>query len=416
MPKLVLLLLSPRLVDMDTYLPVAMAIKAGRPAWDLRFVTFSSVNAAYIRRNTTLMAGLERCATLHCVAADTGPPGSRFFGRIVGFARIAGWILGRARPVLFCGDAFKTLPYFLWYRLARLRGGRGFVLFKNRSTDESIQLASRDRLASLPQGRQGWLGRLIGIPQDGLVHFHDQQASYMFGLGLADRDAARGTTKLKIGLPTLTEGWRRLIDEQTAIERERLAGEGHDLTQPVIAFFPAKEGSGRNLRSPHSPAETFVSILKALRALRLRSLILIRPHPLSQQEPFIVDTLAEMNDPHVVITTMHPEVMIALSDRVIVNAPTNIQTTSYAGKFIDCSDYSERHYAECGAVSLAEGHGTVFVEPRGDDFAARLDRALSDDKLFEAAGSDAKRRALVEANPPRIDLLLEWMEPERSGE
>jgi hypothetical protein len=141
-------------------------------------------------------------------------------------------------------------------------------------------------------------------------------------------------------------------------------------------------------------------------------LILLRLHPVAQREPFVLDTLAEMADPHIVISLAHPEVLIALSSRVIVNGPTNIQTTSYSGRFIDCSDYSDRHYAELGEVSLTEGYGTVFVKPTGEDFAGRLERAIGDDALYEAPAVNVKRQALVDANPPNFDALIRWMEPE----
>lgn len=411
MTKRVVFLLAPRLIDFDSYLPVAMGLNAIRPDWDFRFVTFSRENADYIRRNTTLMAGLEQCATLHCFSA-TEPGGwlARQGRRLRFFATLAGWILSARRPVLFCGRPFSTPPYALWYFISRLRGGRGFVLFKGRATDDNVQLVGRERLANLPQSSRSLFAPLAGPHYDGLIHYHDQQEMHFYGLRLYGK--VSHDRRLKLGLPTLAPPWQRFIEEQAEIERRRLATEGHDLSQDVFAFFPSKAASHRYLRTPTSPADSFRLVMKTLRALKPRALILLRLHPIAQREPFVLDTLAEMADPHIVISLAHPEVLIALSRRVIVNSPTNIQTTSCSGRFIDCTDYSDRHYAELGEVSLTEGYGTVFVKPTGDDFAERLERAIGDDALYEAPAVNAKRQALMDANPPNFDALIRWMEPE----
>jgi hypothetical protein len=315
--------------------------------------------------------------------------------------------------VLFCGQTFSTPPYAILYALCKLRGGRAFVLVKGRATNDNVQLATRARQASIPARHRSLFARLIGLRYDGIVQYHDQQEMTLYGLHLYGKVLPE--RRLTLGLPTLFPCWRRLIEAGTAAEHQRLAAAGHDPSGDVFTFFPGKAFGARTLRTPTSPADTFRLVLKTLRALRPNSLILLRLHPVAQKEEFLFDTLAEMDDPHIVVSMAHPEVLIALSKRVIVNGPTNIQTTCYEGRFIDCTDYSERHYAELGEVSLADGYGTVFVKPTGDDFAARLERAIGDDSLFEAPGTEAKRRALVAANPPNLDALVRWMEPKQAA-
>ena len=56
-------LLSDHVIDFDTYLPIAMALKRARPDFDIRFVTFSRDNYDFICANPTLVAGLEQCGT-----------------------------------------------------------------------------------------------------------------------------------------------------------------------------------------------------------------------------------------------------------------------------------------------------------------------------------------------------------------
>ncbi|MGB8276141.1 MAG: hypothetical protein WCF16_12830 [Alphaproteobacteria bacterium] len=407
--KLVLFLLSPRLIDFDTYLPTALALKEARPGWDIRFVTLSRANAESIARNPTLTAGLARCGTLACLeASDAGGWLARQWARMRHVAAVSGWLLGARRPVLFSGVTFGALPYLVWYLAAKARGGRALVLLKSRATEDNHQLAERERQAGLSQEPRGVVERVTGPLYDGLIRYHDQQEMQLYGMRLHGRVPRE--RQLKLGLPNLAPAWRTLIADETAAERARLGRLGHDMRAEVYTFFPVKGFGARTLRTPDSPADTFRLVLKTLRRLRPGALILIRLHPVAENDAFVHQTLAEMDDPNIVITRAHPEVLIAMSRRVIFNGPTNIQTTCLGGRFIDCTDYSPRHYAEMGERSLVEGYGTVFVRPTGEDFEARLARALGDDSLFAASEVEAKRQALVAENPFTLAPLLAWME------
>jgi hypothetical protein len=406
---LILFLLSPRLVDFDSYLPVAMELKAQRPDWRIRFVTFSRTNAADIKRNRALWAGLEKCGSLRCL--DAGGSGgwlARQVRRLKGMVTVGVWLLRSPAPVLFSGLSYDRMPYALWYLLCRARKGHAYVLFKGRAADDNIHLGSAQRIVNLPQKLSRKSPGLFGDWLDGLVYYHNKQQSYLYGLGL--NGYAEDIAQLKIGLPTLTEGWRQLIADQTDRERANLVVRGHDLSNGVFAVFPAKSAASRNQRTLESPKRTFRQILEALRTIRPKSLILVRPHPIVREEAFLADTLRDLNDPQIIMTDMHPEVMIGLADRVLVNGATNIQTTSHTGCFIDCTDYDQDHFDAVGERSLVDGYGTIFIRPTRQDFVAALDQAISDEMLYDDPVINHKRHELIAENPVQIETLVQLIE------
>ncbi len=412
---MILFLLSSRLIDFDSYLPVAMELKARRPDWQFRFVTFSRSNAADIGRSKALKAGLEICGSLECLDAS-GPGGwpARQARRLKGVVMVCVWLLRATAPILFSGQSYDRLPYALWYLLCKVRKGHAYVLFKGRATDENIHLRSAQRLTNLPQKLAKTSSRLFGDWLDGLVYYHDKQKSYLFGLGLDGR--ADEFAQLKIGLPTLTEGWRGLIADQTVRERANLVACGHDLSDGVFAIFPAKSAASQNQRMSESPKQTFRQILEALRTIRPNALILVRPHPIVRDEAFLAETLRDQNDPKILMTDMHPEVMIGLADRVLVNGATNIQTTSHTGIFIDCTDYNQDHYDEVGEQSLVDGYCTIFIRPTREDFTSALAQAISDPRIFGDPAISHKRHELMTENPPRIEILIDMIEDRRQFE
>ncbi len=400
--RLVVFMLSPRVIDFDTYLPTALALKEARPDWQIRFVTFSAKNFDFIRRNSTLMRGLERCGTLHCLDAKTAPNTLvRWWRRISGFGRICVWVLRWKRPILFAGRQFSSGPYPVWFLLARLRRGRGIILAGGRGVDAGIHPHVQPRLMVSDLG-PSMVRRLFGRDADALIHYHDRQTLYLNALNRWG--TVQPLPNLCMGLPNQLEAWRRLVIAEAAAERERLRATGHPIGE-IYCFFAPKTASSANLRTPDSAERTFRQILMALRQLRRKSTILVRPHPLAENAAYLSDTLGWLHDPHIVVSLAHPEVLIALSRRAIVNAPTNVAFTSPEGRFIDCADYREEHYDRQGETSLGQGYGTIFVNPAAPDFERRLESALSD-APWEGGSLFVERERLLAAHPPRLDKLM----------
>ena len=123
-PRTVLFLLGQKLVDFDAYLPVAMALKEQRPDWQIRFLTFSRENFEFLRQNTTLMAGLQTCGTLHCTDNQNR---SGFIVRQMNRLRvhmmIAGWLLRFSRPLLLNSLPFCRLNLLIWFLITKFNGG-----------------------------------------------------------------------------------------------------------------------------------------------------------------------------------------------------------------------------------------------------------------------------------------------------
>jgi hypothetical protein len=171
-------------------------------------------------------------------------------------------------------------------------------------------------------------------------------------------------------------------------------------------MFPAKPLSSETLREPGSIEMPFAKTIAAISRLRPKSIILVRPHPLAQDEPYVREAMERVGRDRARLYFGHPEAMIAMSRRAIFNNPTNILFSCYSGRLIDVSDYSEEHYGEFGEVSLAHGYGAVYVNPRGVDFESRLAVVLEMDEIFEAHGLTVERDKLLRNCPADIQPLL----------
>ncbi len=402
-----LFFLSPRFVDFDTYLPTAMELAAARPEWRIRFIIFHEQNYRAILANQTMMAGLGRCGSLHFLGSDGKAVVGKIGARLKSLVLISWWILRHGRPVLFSSKSFGNIPYALFYALARLRGGNGYLLWKRRSPDEVHRIMFQVR--ELPEKQPiSFLARMLGRDQDALIHYHDQQKETL------DEASAFGRIYdvpwLRIGLPHHFPAWRDFIAEQTEVERAQLAHEGVPQDAEIYTLFAAKSGSSGNLGLPGAIERSFKAIVTALTRLRPHAVLLIRAHPQAMDEPYIAETVASLGPERAHLSLAHPEVLLALSRRCIANNPTNVLFTGLHGKFIDCSEYPEFHFKEHGEVSLAHGYGPLYVNPLGEDFDSRFARALEDDSLFEAPELTEKRDCLHRNNPPRFEALLDLLE------
>jgi hypothetical protein len=402
-----LFFLAPRIMDFDTYLPIAMEMAAARPQWRIRFVVFDAHNYSSILANSTMMAGLERCGSLHFLGSGDSRGVVRLWRRLGGFAAITGWILRHDRPVLFSSRAFSRGPYLLFSALAWLRGGNSYLLWKNRSPDEVHHIMFQTRNPPPPKPT-AFLARLLGRDQDAVIHYHDQQKETLGQASAFGR--IFDVPWLRIGLPHHFSAWRQFIDDQIAVERARLEQEGVSRSAEIYTVFAAKSGSSDNLGLPGAVERSFKAIITALTRLRPDAVILIRAHPKAVEEPYIMEGIAAAVSARIYMSAVHPEVLLALSRRCLANNPTNILFAGFPGQCIDCSEYPDSHFKEHGEVSLAHGYGPLYINPLAKDFDAQLSRALEDDSLFEAPELTEKRDCLHRNNPPCFKALLNLLE------
>lgn len=402
-----LYLLSPRIVSFDTFLPVAMQIAESRPGWHMRFISFDHKSFETIGRNTTLIEGLKRCGTLHHIGSLPGAGrAARLWRRVSGMARLTFWIVRARRPVVFSSRPFTDTVYAILYLLALARGGNGYLLWKNRSPDEVHHIMFQVR--EPPQPRPlSWLARRLSRHQDAIIHYHDQQPETLGMSAVFGR--IDDVPRISIGLPHLFPAWQRLVADQVVVERKRLAEVGIDPDGEIYTIFAAKPGSGANLGTPGSIERVFEAVLSALRRLRPGASILIRAHPAAVDAAYIQNGLAEGGG-RVRLSFAHPEIVALLSRRCIANNPTNVLFAGFPGKFIDCSEYPDLHFAEFGEVSLAHGYGPIYIDPRKPDFEERLAQALADDAPFRATGIRGKLDAMIANNPVNVDALLDLLE------
>ena len=400
----VIFLLSGRVIDFDSYLPIGMELKLLRPDWDIHFVTFSPENFKFILRNPTLMSGLEKCGELHFMGA-TGKGLDRWIGRFGALFGLLCLIATRSGSVLLHGRHYSEGVYRLLYLVNRLRGGQSYILPRSRLVDQGMHNVFRERFQA--RRESAWpFARLLNGWADGLLYYHDQQPIYL--QGMLAYGPMRYLPRLRLGLPNLTSAWQSHIAEEVARTRNEMAAEGLD-SDNIYTVIATKTFASTQLRAGDSVVVTFEQILRALRRLCPASTILVRPHPLAVDEPYLHETLTRLDDAKISVTFLHPELLEALSKRVIINAPTNLIYTSLDGRFIDCTDYREEDLAKHGNESFGAGYGTVYVNPNEQHFDKRLALALDDSDVQPAASNIEKRRSLIANNPASVEALLTWL-------
>ncbi|KAB2878319.1 MAG: class I SAM-dependent methyltransferase [Pseudorhodoplanes sp.] len=409
----VVFLLSDQLIDFDSYLPAAMALKRLRPDFDIRFVTFSGKNHDFILANPTLKKGLDRCGALHVFDRTRKNRIAGPCNQPRGDARKSERHAGRPGSTVIHGRQFSEFPYAILYVVNRLVGGRGIVLVRSRQPDEGVKVNIMPRFESLissSEGHVSWLERLLGRDHDGFFHYHDRQDTYLKTMQRWGRvDLARAH---RIGLPNLLPEWRALIDEEVAQARASLRAQGMD-SENVYAVFAPKSFSSNFLRVADSAERSFIQAVETLRALRPQASILVRPHPRAVNEKWFKEAMAALAAPAVQLSFLHPEVLCALASRIVIPNTTTTIFVSPVGRFIDCTDYHQKHYDEAGERSQSDGYNTVFVNPARADFRERFAEAL-DEGPWRDPSLSRQRDEFLLRNPPAMGRLLDCIE-ERAG-
>jgi hypothetical protein len=405
----VLFFISPRIIDFDAFLPTAMQIKADRPTWRVRFVTFSRENFDFIATNGTHVEALNRTGTLHYLGWEEG--GSRLARlalRLYAIAYVVSWILRFPRPVLLLGLPFTAEPYAMWRAVARFRGGVAVTLWKYRSPDIALHRFRKVRKVP-PKGHPPSLvARLFALNADLFVHYHDEEETNIEWA--RPYGTLENVPEMKIGMPQFLPAWADLIDSEVVKAREAFVAEGLPRDAEFFATFPAKVWSAESLRDDDAIVWTFERACGLILGERPNAVILMRPHPKAVETPYYLDTLDRAGPDRARISMLHPEVLLKLSRRAIFNNPTNLLFSCFDGRLMDVSDYHPDHFAEFGDRSLADGYGAVYLNPRRADFDAAFLELLDDDRRFDDADIHSRRDRLLARNPADISGLLAWLE------
>lgn len=392
-----------------------MELKNQRPHWDIRFVTFSADNYDFILKNQTLMAGLIDCGQIHYGGGVPleGRPSffARAFRRVKEMLRISIWIMRRPGATLFHGRHFSDGPYTGWYLLNRMMGGKSVILARSRLIDQGMHEIFRRRFNAINE-TPNLLDRLLGRSADALVHYHDQQALYIKSLGKSG--SISNLPRLKLGAPNDLPTWRALIARESKAEKEQLIPNNCS-TLEIYTFFATKAFSSTELRTPESVENTTWTILKLLSETKPEAVILLRPHPLAINEFYLHTILERLNNPRIIVTLVHPEILIRLSRRTIVNAPTNILFTSPEGRFIDCTDYRQSDLDARNGEGFAAGYGALYLNPTASDFAPRFIDALDEDFGADDPEIDSARDLLRENNPLQLEALFKLLNTDQTG-
>lgn len=404
MTKRVFFFLTDRLNAVDSYVPVAIEIKDKRPEWEIRFISFSAVGSDFLARNKSLYEAMTECGDLYVYDLQGGGRLRRILTRLRLLVGLGFAILSARKPALLMGQRFSQFPYSLFYLMARLRGGVGGRLAKGRSTDDIIQPGPMKRIMSIPQGRPSRTERLFDRDMDLNILYHRWQVHSNYSIGCIGFEDNFETVYL--GLPQASPLWIERIARDTTRYAEELKKSGINFGAKCFTIFPAKPDADLNLSGTGATKDTFAAIMRHLKKHHPDATVFVRLHPIAQHVPFFGEIMDEVDHKGTVVSLAHPEVLINLSDRIIVNGPTNILGTSFVGKFIDIADYSAAYRKDRGAVSLAEGYGTIYVDPTRDDFETEFERALTDDGVFADDTVFAKRRQLIDENPLRMEALL----------
>lgn len=405
--KVVLFFLSPRPIDFDTYLPTAMELKSKHDELDIKFITFSLFNYNFINKSDFFRKALRSCGGLYHLGADkTENILGKAISKIKALTLISFWIVKHKKPVLFLGRPFSKFPYNIFYSLAKLRGGNGFLLSKTCSPEEVYKFTGKNR--SKPEVIEpSVLNKLIGKDLDGLIHYHRHQTGALKEIRVYGR--IFDVPWLPIGMPHKFNGWRQFVDKCIEEEKALLESDGVTSDTEIYCTFAPKQFSSVHLRSEESISENFFRIAETLLRLRPNAILLVKVHPLALDEEYIKNTIKRLGEKRIFITMIHPEILIAMSRCTFFINPTTIMFNCFKGNKLDISDYPESHYEEEGDVSLANGLGVSFINPVSIDFESRLSNLLNSDEITNSDADSKRITQIMKETPPDINPLVDWV-------
>lgn len=405
----VVVFVSPRIIDFDAFLPTLVELKARRPDWRLRIVTFSRENFDFISMNTTHVAALKSCGTLYYLGWETGTSVlGRLVLRLAALLQIVWWILRCRAPVVVLGLPFTVEPYAAFRLLSRLRGGMAVTLWKFRSPDMALHRVREVRVNPPAGNKRSAIATLFRLDSDLFVHYHDEEGQnieWSKPYGLLDN-----VPTIKIGMPHKLPAWTAVVAREAEWLRRELVADGVSAEAELYVMFPAKGWSVETLRAETSIEWTFELAVRTLLRLRPGAVILMRPHPKAFETPYYRRLLAEFGPRRIRIRWEHPEVLMRVARRAIFNNPSNIIFSCFDGRMIDISDYPTRHYEEFGEVSLAAGYGPLYINPHSENFDEQFAAALVGDGLFEVPALTVRRERLLSQNPTAIEPFLDVLD------
>lgn len=398
--RVIVFLLSPRLLDFDTYVPIAKAIRDVRPEWRIVFVSFDETASRYMARNEMLYQIASDHAEILCLT------GGKPLLRKLAFAlKLFALTISRRSPVLFLGRPFSSKLFVMLRRIARIRGGDGHFLRKDRGVDQLvppvIEARWRQRDAAENSSGKSAADKNFGK----FISYSGQDTLHLLSSGIHASDI--NDRSVAIGLPNFASWWSSLIETKADELRVRLSHEHPNASGPTFSVFPGKLFAGTTQRDMDSPKDSFRKLIRFKQAHYPDSLMVIRLHPVDDKSSFFSDCLEEEGAQHCCFLLDHPEVIVRATDFSFVTAHTNIQVTTPFGRFIDFSDYDELHFQHRGEKSLADGFGSLYVNPQSTDYQDEIADLISNPDVFDQPANLWRRQEMIEKHQFNVTKLLE---------
>ena len=161
-----------------------------------------------------------------------------------------------------------------------------------------------------------------------MIVYHRNQERY---IGTLNRYRTRLDTmpRLTIGLPNLWPEWQVVDRSRDRTGTKRRFAARDSMSTKYIHCWRRNLSVRATCADGFGGTEFSEAILHALRGLRPKATLLIRPHPRAFREHWFEQAIAELGDARVRVSLVHPDALVALSRRVI--AP-NTSTIMFRGR------------------------------------------------------------------------------------
>lgn len=403
--KRAIFFLGPRLIDFDTSLPLAILLKSYIPELDIKFISFSKSHFNYLNMNKTLIEGVKRCGELHCFQFDKEQSTiSLYLELILSNIKLVFWILTSNKPLLFSSKAYKSGMLARSFIISRIKKGKSIMVLPTRLIESCLLPEQIEEFKNkISEPSPTWINKLYGRNADGIIYFHDDQ-EILTSMCVTEPLNERFRYYCA-GILTTHHSWQDFINSEADKYITNL-NESHK-NRRIYTIYAGKSMQSRFLKSDDSIKYSFHKVIDLLVELEPEAIILIRPHPAGMNEAFITDALERHCCSNIKIDLSHPDVQANISNRIIFTAPTNIMSTMYSGKRIDCIDYSDQSLSKFESNTPYFSYGIHYANPSSNDFREVFERLMKNELMFN--DMTYKENKFIKRNMPNPEKLQNYL-------
>ena len=387
-------------LEIDTNAPLAFFIKKNIPDARIKFILFSKDVDELLTMNRNHKSAIDSCGKTYLYCGRKKWP-LRLSGKIKFLffkMKLTLWVVLSKKPTLFYKRTYNKGIMPVLFVLTAIRGGKAYVLHGTKAV-ETVRF--RALIAKNIKARPplNILNNIFPQWDSGLILYHDQQSYLVSSYCGESRDCL---SKIRIiGVPGLCREWEDFIREQTVIEREKLFRLGEKEMAMVFSIIGSKDYSSNFLKSPLSMERSLTKTLRVIGREVPQAKVLFRPHPRALKDHYMINSFIAVPEVDVELTFIHLEILAQLSSRLIMHSPSDVMSSVYSGRMLDCSDYSDADREYLQGKSVGDGWGIVWVDPQCDDFEATFSSMMLDDEMFDQAASSELRNDFLRKN--RLD-------------